>query len=135
MPGAVRIVFQLFLTCSQSNAGDSIRAEGNSHAGVLLVPFLRPPHYVLIGLDAEMTSAARPPDSETEKYAVEQKEDIEHGRSSRHSSTKHGDRALAIIGDGRVLLTDEDVCLAALVDLIGGDEIHPQLTAMEAYLS
>jgi hypothetical protein len=43
------------------------------------------------------------------KPYVEQKEDIEHGGRRRQSSTKHGDRALAIIGDDRISLTEEDV--------------------------
>jgi hypothetical protein len=49
-------------------------------------------------------------DSGTEKSELEQKEDIEHGGRRRQISTKHGDRALAIIGDDRISLTDEDVC-------------------------
>lgn len=43
------------------------------------------------------------------KPYIEQKEDIEHGGRRRQSSTKHGDRALAIIGDDRISLTEEDV--------------------------
>jgi hypothetical protein len=44
-----------------------------------------------------------------EKPYAEQKEDVEYGGRRRQSSTKHGDRALAIIGDDRISLTDEDV--------------------------
>lgn len=43
------------------------------------------------------------------KPHFEQKEDIEHGGRRRQSSTKHGDRVLAIIGDDRISLTEEDV--------------------------
>jgi hypothetical protein len=48
-------------------------------------------------------------DLSVEKPYAEQKEDVEYGRRRRQSSTKHGDRALAIIGDDRISLTDEDV--------------------------
>src|SRR2546423_1390154 len=41
-------------------------------------------------------------------------EDIEKAARRRQSSTKHGDRALAIIGDDRVSLTDEDVSRLSL---------------------
>jgi hypothetical protein len=57
---------------------------------------------------AAMTSSHRL-DPSVDKSYIEQKEDIEHGRRRRQSSTKHGDRALAIIGDDRISLTDEDV--------------------------
>ena len=56
-----------------------------------------------------MTSKDHGLDSPVEKSYVEQKEDIEKGERRRQSSTKHGDRALAIIGDERVSLTNEDV--------------------------
>lgn len=49
----------------------------------------------------------------SEKYFVHESEEVEHGRRShsidRRESTKHGDRALALIGDERVFLTEEDV--------------------------
>ncbi len=46
-----------------------------------------------------------------EKYYVHESEDVDHGRLNvdRRESTKHGDRALALIGDERVFLTQEDV--------------------------
>jgi len=41
-------------------------------------------------------------------------EDVEEARHTHHddhtASVKHGDRALAIVGDDRVELTEEDVC-------------------------
>jgi hypothetical protein len=55
-----------------------------------------------------MTSSHRL-DTSVEKPYIEQKEDIEHGGRRRQNSTKHGDRALAIIGDDRISLTEEDV--------------------------
>ena len=60
-------------------------------------------------MNATMTSKDHGLDSPAEKSYVEQKEDIEKGERRRQSATKHGDRALAIIGDERVSLTDEDV--------------------------
>lgn len=40
---------------------------------------------------------------------IEDLESDKHFRSARGGSLKHGDRALAIIGDERVALTEEDV--------------------------
>jgi hypothetical protein len=45
----------------------------------------------------------------TNKHKVDEMEDVEVGDRLRQESIKHGDRALAIIGDGRVQLTEEDV--------------------------
>ena len=45
--------------------------------------------------------------SVAEKPSVSQMEDVEHGKASY--DIKHGDRALALIGDEHVLLTEEDV--------------------------
>lgn len=59
-----------------------------------------------------MTSKDHGLDSPMEKSYLEQKEDIEKGERRRQTSTKHGDRALAIVGDARVWLTDEDVRLS-----------------------
>jgi Major Facilitator Superfamily len=54
----------------------------------------------------------------------EQKEDIKHSGHRRLSSTKHGDHALAIIGDDRISLKEEDVCSTVLIYLILGGSIH-----------
>lgn len=62
-----------------------------------------------------MTSEGRGLDAAMDKGHVEQKEDIENGGRGRQSSMKHGDRALAIIGDDRVSLTDEDVGITLLI--------------------
>lgn len=52
--------------------------------------------------------------SSPQKVEIYQDEDVERtGYSTgldRHGLAKHGDRALALIGSGRVSLTEEDVC-------------------------
>lgn len=64
-----------------------------------------------------MTSEGRGLDAAMEKGYLEQKEDIENGERRRQSSMKHGDRALAIIGDDRVSLSDEDVRITLLISI------------------
>jgi hypothetical protein len=45
------------------------------------------------------------------KGVIDKVEEASHA-DRRHSATaQHGDRALALIGDERVSLTEEDVCL------------------------
>jgi hypothetical protein len=78
------------------------QTEFEQRASLLAYPPLR------TSRTAAMTSSHRL-DLSVEKPYVEQKEDIEHGGRRRQSSTRHGDRALAIIGDDRISLTDEDV--------------------------
>jgi hypothetical protein len=46
----------------------------------------------------------------TMKAVVDKVEAAHTGDSHHGIVTKHGDRALALIGDERVSLTDEDVC-------------------------
>ena len=53
---------------------------------------------------------------EAEKFAPDMIEKHEHGHTAdrRHSAVaaQHGDRALALLGDERVRLTEEDVSLS-----------------------
>jgi hypothetical protein len=78
-----------------------------------------------------MTSNDRGLHSALDKSYVEQKEDVERGGRRRQSSTKHGDRALATIGDDRVPLTDEDVCFTIIIHLILGGAIHLLLVMLK----
>jgi hypothetical protein len=60
-----------------------------------------------------------------EKYHVHETEDVGGDRVNsveRRQSMKHGDRALALIGDERVFLTEEDVSVLSRYinsDLVG----------------
>ena len=65
--------------------------------------------------------------SATEKSYYEQKEDTERGGHRRKSSVKHGDRALDIIGDSRVSLTNEDVCFPFPCRLFCIGAVHPSI--------
>lgn len=50
--------------------------------------------------------------SYSEKPSISQMEDIEGGKASR--DIIHGDRALALIGDQHITLTEDDVSFALL---------------------
>jgi hypothetical protein len=78
-----------------------------------------------------MTSTGHVLDAPPGKGYLKQKEDIENGGRRRQSSIKHGDRALAIIGDDRVSLTDEDVCITALIRLIVSGAIYSPFVMLE----
>lgn len=52
--------------------------------------------------------------SYAEKPSISQTEDIEGGKASR--DIMHGDRALALIGDQHVVLTEEDVSFTSSRD-------------------
>lgn len=65
-----------------------------------------------------MTSKGDGLGAAAEKGYLEQNEDVEDGTPRKQGQAKHGDRALAIIGDERVSLTDDDVCIICAAGII-----------------
>jgi hypothetical protein len=67
------------------------------------------------------TNTANSPLSSTEKASVDHDEDVEaggqhHTHNKRDNMKLHGDRGLALVGDERIPLTEEDVRYSSLRD-------------------
>jgi hypothetical protein len=66
-----------------------------------------------------LANTTNSPLSSPEKASVDHNEDVEGGQHHTHSNRRditklHGDRGLALVGDQRIPLTDEDVCFSTL---------------------
>ena len=57
-------------------------------------------------------------DSSADQKVIRVAEDIEDSPGCSHGSAKDGDRALRVIGDARIELTDQDVCCPYSRDIV-----------------